>query len=114
MKSLLTDKMLGLSLQKVQEEASKAPQSVNEKFEKYICDNQLIESNIGNELYQSLIKENFKSLAKKQTHHRVKIRLMAMHHIQRLFYCICCGFGINISYSLKNTNNLSKKVTINQ
>ncbi|CAC9532433.1 hypothetical protein [uncultured Gammaproteobacteria bacterium] len=19
-----------------------------------------------------------------------------------LFYCICCGFGINISYSLKN------------
>ncbi|CAC9542648.1 hypothetical protein [uncultured Gammaproteobacteria bacterium] len=31
-----------------------------------------------------------------------------------LFYCICCGFGINISYSLKNTNNLSKKVTINQ
>jgi hypothetical protein len=27
--------------------------------------------------------ENFKSLAKKQTHHRVKIRLMAMHHIQQ-------------------------------
>jgi hypothetical protein len=25
----------------------------------------------------------FKSLAKKQTHHRVKIRLMAMHHIQQ-------------------------------
>ncbi|CAC9507836.1 hypothetical protein [uncultured Gammaproteobacteria bacterium] len=34
-------------------------------------------------LPKSFYNENFKSLAKKQTHHRVKIRLMAMHHIQQ-------------------------------
>lgn len=34
-------------------------------------------------LPNSFYDENFKILAKKQTHHRVKIRLMAMHHIQQ-------------------------------
>jgi hypothetical protein len=33
----------------------------NEYFEKYIYNDQLIESNIGNDLYQSLIEANFKN-----------------------------------------------------
>lgn len=34
-------------------------------------------------LPESFYNENFKTLAKKHTHHRTKIRLMAMHHIQQ-------------------------------
>ncbi|CAC9500914.1 hypothetical protein [uncultured Gammaproteobacteria bacterium] len=90
----------------------------NEKFEKYICDNQLIESNIGNELYQSLIKENFKDRNAVTDIKSVINNFLLNNHPPK---CKCCfirnldrsGFGSdfseNIFLHLKKTKDKGKK-----